>query len=439
MLSLQTIRSRSDEVRQACLARGSNAPLDRILALDSERRPLLGDVEQMRADRNQAGRRIGTAQDPEERQRLIAEQRAAAGQLDELEARLVELEGELSELLLEVPNLYHPSVPTGGEEAAVVVLAGDASGSEDHFDSPLPLDGWPLPPGDPALRPHWEIGESLGVIDFERGVKLSGANFYLLRGDGARLQRALISWMLDRHRERGYSEVYPPALVNEAMLVGTGSLPKFAETLFHTTDGRWLIPTAEVPVTNMYRDEILDDAALPIAHAAYSPCFRNEQFSAGRDVRGIKRGYQFDKVEMVRFERPEASWDALRALLEDALALVRALGLRYRVLRLASGDLTFSSAMTYDIEIWAPGAGEWLEVSSVSNFTDFQARRANLRFRNSEGSVEHLHTLNGSGLALPRLVATILEQYQLPDGRVEIPPVLQPYLLGQEALDPIGR
>ena len=223
------------------------------------------------------------------------------------------------------------------------------------------------------------------------------------------------------------------------MLVGTGSLPKFAETLFHTTDGRWLIPTAEVPVTNMYRDEILDDAALPIAHAAYSPCFRNEQFSAGRDVRGIKRGYQFDKVEMVRFERPEASWDALRALLEDALALVRALGLRYRVLSLASGDLTFSSAMTYDIEIWAPAPGSGLEVSSVSNFTDFQARRANLRFRNSEGSVEHLHTLNGSGLALPRLVATILEQYQLPDGRVEIPPVLQPYLLGQEALDPIGR
>jgi seryl-tRNA synthetase len=218
------------------------------------------------------------------------------------------------------------------------------------------------------------------------------------------------------------------------MLVGTGSLPKFAETLFQTTDGRWLIPTAEVPVTNMYRDEILEDADLPIHHTAYSPCFRNEQFSAGRDVRGIKRGYQFDKVEMVRFERPEASWEALDQLLEHALELVRALGLRYRVLRLATGDLTFSSAMTYDIETWAPGAQEWLEVSSVSNFVDFQARRANLRFRNAEGSVEHLHTLNGSGLALPRLMATILEQYQLEDGSVELPEVVRPYLGGQMSI-----
>jgi seryl-tRNA synthetase len=436
MLSLQTIRDRTDEVRQACTDRKSDAPIDRILELDSERRPLLGDVEGMRADRNVAGKAIGVARDDSERQELITAQRSVAGKLDELEARLGEIDTELNTLLLEVPNLFHESIVVGGEEDSVVVIAGDgATGEEERFDTPVPLAEWPTPEIDDSLDPHWDIGEALGIIDFERGVKLSGANFYLLRGDGARLQRGLINWMLDVHREQGYSEVYPPALVNEAMLVGTGSLPKFAETLFQTTDGRWLIPTAEVPVTNMYRDEILEDAELPIHHTAYSPCFRNEQFSAGRDVRGIKRGYQFDKVEMVRFERPDASWKALDELLEHALEMVRTLGLSYRVLRLATGDLTFSSAMTYDIEIWAPGAQEWLEVSSVSNFVDFQARRANLRFRNAEGNVEHLHTLNGSGLALPRLMATILEQYQLEDGSVQLPKAVRPYLGGQASIE----
>jgi seryl-tRNA synthetase len=436
MLSLQTIRERSDEIREACAKRESDAPIDRILELDSERRPLLGDVERMRADRNQAGKAIGAAKDDAERQELIATQRAVAGELDELEARLGEIDTELNALLLEVPNLFHESVPVGTEADSVVVMAGNgATGEEERFETPLPLAESPVPESDDELKPHWEIGEALGIIDFERGVKLSGANFYLLRSDGARLQRGLINWMLDVHREQGYSEVYPPVLVNEAMLVGTGSLPKFAETLFQTTDGRWLIPTAEVPVTNMYRDEILEDAELPIHHTAYSPCFRNEQFSAGRDVRGIKRGYQFDKVEMVRFERPEASWEALDELLEHALEMVRTLGLRYRVLRLATGDLTFSSAMTYDIEIWAPGAQEWLEVSSISNFVDFQARRANLRFRNAEGQVEYLHTLNGSGLALPRLMATILEQYQLEDGSVQVPAAIRGYLGGQTTIE----
>jgi seryl-tRNA synthetase len=264
---------------------------------------------------------------------------------------------------------------------------------------------------------------------------MSGANFYLLKGDGARLQRGLISWMLDLHREQGYTEVYPPALVNEAALIGTGQLPKFAETMFQTTDGRWLIPTSEVPVTNMYADEILEAGSLPIHHTAYSPCFRNEQFSAGSAVRGIKRGYQFDKVEMVRFEEPERSWEALEELLEHALQTVRTLGLRYRVLRLASEDLTFASAMTYDVDVWAPGAGEWLEVSSVSNFLDFQARRANLRYRTAEGKVEHLHTLNGSGLGMPRTVAAVLEQHQLEDGSIEVPLAVRPYLGGQTSIE----
>ena len=435
MLSLQTIRERADEVRTASVQRGSDAPVDRILELDGERSPLLTEVETMRADRRRAGKAIGAAGDEDERQRLIEEQRAVAGQLDELEARLAAIDAELSERLLEVPNLFHPDVPIGPESANDVVLHGDpATGFEEHLDEPVPIAEWPDPELEADLKPHWELGEALGIIDFERGVKLSGANFYLLTGDGARLQRALISWMLDLHRAQGYREVYPPVLVNEAALVGTGQLPKFAETMFQTTDGRWLIPTSEVPVTNMYRDEILEPGSLPIHHTAYSPCFRNEQFSAGSAVRGIKRGYQFDKVEMVRFEEPDRSWQALDELLEHALETVRTLGLRYRVHRLASEDLTFASAMTYDIDVWAPGAQEWLEVSSVSNFLDFQARRANLRYRTGEGAVQHLHTLNGSGLGMPRTVAAVLERHQLEDGSVELPAALRPYLGGQSSI-----
>jgi len=288
--------------------------------------------------------------------------------------------------------------------------------------------------------PHWHLGIELGVIDFERGAKVAGAPFYILRGDGARLQRALITWMLDVHRAQGYTEVYPPFLVREEMLVGTGQLPKFADTMFHAEDtDLWLVPTAEVPVTNMYRDEILDAAALPVRHAAYTPCFRHEQFSAGRDVRGIKRGYQFDKVEMVQFVAADQSWDALDRLVQDALDVIRPLGLRYRVLRLATEDLTFASAMTYDIEVWAPGSAEWLEVSSVSNFLDFQARRAAIRYRDAAGEVRYLHTLNGSALALPRTLIALLEQGWRPDGSVVLPEVLRPYLGGLERIAaPVG-
>ena len=437
MLSLQTIRERADEVRTTTAQRGTDAPVDRILALDAERSPLLTEVETMRADRNRAGKAIGAAKDPDERQRLIDEQRAVADKLDDLEARLAQIDTDLNQRLLEVPNLLHEDVPIGPEAANLVVLHGDpAAGTEERLETPIPIADWPDPEDEPGLKPHWELGEQLGIIDFERGVKLSGANFYLLTGDGARLQRALISWMLDLHREQGYGEVYPPALVNEAALVGTGQLPKFAETMFQTTDGRWLIPTSEVPITNMYRDEILESGSLPIHHTAYSPCFRREQFSAGSAVRGIKRGYQFDKVEMVRFEEPDRSWEALDELVEHALETVRTLGLRYRVHRLASEDLSFASAMTYDIEVWAPGAQEWLEVSSVSNFLDFQARRANLRYRTDDGSVRHLHTLNGSGLGMPRTVAALLEQHQLEDGSVELPTALRPYLGGQTSIEP---
>ena len=436
MLSIQTIRERTDEVRRSLADRHAEAPLEAILAVDERRRSVLADVERMRHDRNDAGKRIGAAQDAAERQQLIEAQRSVAAELDRYEAILRDADQELESMLLYMPNIPHADVPVGGEEDSVVVLEGDgAEGWERRLDTPVTVRDAEHPEMREDRAPHWHLGAELGVIDFERGTKVSGAPFYILRGNGARLQRALIAWMLDVHREQGYHEVYPPFLVRNEMLVGTGQLPKFADTMFHAegTD-LWLVPTAEVPVTNMYRDEILDADALPLRHVAYTPCFRHEQFSAGRDVRGIKRGFQFDKVEMVQFVPEEQSWNALDLLVQDALEVIRPLGLRYRVLRLATGDLTFASAMTYDIEVWAPGANEWLEVSSISNFLDFQARRANLRYRDAEGRVRHLHTLNGSGVALPRTLAAILETHQQPDGSVRLPEVIRPYLGGLASL-----
>ena len=437
MLSMQTIRERTAEVRQACADRFTDVPIDRILELDTSYRTLLGEVEALRAERNRASKEIGGARDPGERAQLIEAQRAAGDRIGATEEQMRVAEASLQELLLQVPNLFHSDVPLGGERDSVIVLEGDGSTGEEHrVLVPWPIgDEPPVVPSD-GRRPHWEIGEALGLIDFERGAKVSGSRFYILRGDAARLQRALITWMLDLHREQGYDEVYVPFVVKEEMLVGTGQLPKFADTMYHDAeDDVWLVPTAEVPVTNMYRDEIVPATALPIRHVAYTPCFRRERMSAGRDVRGIKRGHQFDKVEMVRFATEEESWAALDQLLQDALDVVRRLGFRYRVLRLASGDITFASAMTYDIEVWAPGSGEWLEVSSVSNFLDFQARRANLRYRDADGQVRHLHTLNGSGLALPRTLATLLEQYDTGDA-ITVPEVLRPYLGGDASIGP---
>ena len=436
MLSIQTIRERTNDVRRSLADRRTEAPLEAILDADERRRAVLADVERMRHDRNDAGRRIGAARDAAERQRLIDAQRAVATDLDRLEGLLREADRELDFMLLYMPNIPHSDVPVGGEEDSVVILEGDgATGWEHRLDTPLPIGLAEPPEAQPDRMPHWHLGVELGVIDFERGTKISGAPFYILRGDGARLQRALITWMLDVHRVQGYTEIYPPFMVREEMLIGTGQLPKFADTMFHAEDtDLWLVPTAEVPVTNMYRDEILDGATLPVRHAAYTPCFRHEQFSAGRDVRGIKRGYQFDKVEMVQFVPEADSWAALEQIVRDALDVIRPLGLRYRVLRLATGDLTFASAMTYDIEVWAPGTNEWLEVSSVSNFLDFQARRANLRYRDTAGHVRHLHTLNGSGVALPRTLAAILETHQQPDGSVVLPEAIRPYLSGLAVL-----
>jgi seryl-tRNA synthetase len=285
-------------------------------------------------------------------------------------------------------------------------------------------------------KPHWELGEALGIIDFERGVKLAGSRFYVLKGAGARLQRALITWMIDMHNARGYTEVYPPAMLKEENLWAGGWLPKFGDNMYHDAEEDfWLLPTAEVALTNMHRDEILEPESLPINYVAYTPCFRREKMSAGRDVRGMKRGHQFDKVELYRFVEPEKSAEGLQTLLEDALEIPKALGFAHRVVELCTGDLGFSSAKTYDIEIWAAGSGEWLEVSSCSNCTDFQARRANIRFRREKGArPEHPHTLNGSALALPRTMIAVIENYQQADGSIVVPEVLRPYMGGMERI-----
>ena len=428
MIDIRLIRDEPDTVRAALVALNAEAPIDEIAALDARRRALLGEVEALKAERNEGSKLVKGARDPDERRSLVATLRELGDRIDALDAQVRDVDGELHALMLQVPNLPAEGVPVGPDETGNVVLS--EHGPESTFGF--------------APTPHWELGEALGIIDFARGVKVAGTRNYVLRGDGARLQRALIAWMLDLHtRQHGYQEVLPPHLVPAEMLVGTGNLPKFAATLYRDAEeDKWLIPTAEVPVTNLYRDEILDEAQLPIRHVAYTPCYRREQISGGKDVRGIKRGYQFDKVEMVSFVHPATSDDEHRRLVDDAAAVLDGLGLRYRRLQICTGDLSFTAANKIDLEVWAPGSGEWLEVSSCSTFRDFQARRANLRFRPEGGArPQFLHTLNGSGLALPRTMIAVLETYQREDGTVEVPAVLRPYLGGQETIGvqpPVG-
>lgn len=417
MLDIRIIRESPEAVKAALATVGvAAAEVDEVLRRDERRRALIGEVEGLRNERATASKRIGSMA-PAEREPLVVAMRTLGDRIAALEADLAAAEVAFEEAMLQLPNLPHPAVPPGADESANVVVREVGAVPQFAFDP----------------RPHWEIGEALGIIDFERGVKVSGSRFYVLRGAGARLQRALIQWMLDLHvAEHGYSEVYPPAMVRRECLVGTGNLPKFGDNLYRDAeDDFWFVPTAEVPVTNLYRDEIFEPDSLPVYHVAYSPCFRREKMSAGRDVRGIKRGHQFDKVEMVKFVRPETSDDELLRLLDDAEDVCRRLGLRHRVVQMCTGDLSFVAAMKYDVEVWAPGCDEWLEVSSCSNFRDFQARRARIRYRSeARARPEFVHTLNGSGLALPRVVIAVLETYQEADGSVRVPEVLQPYLGG---------
>ena len=429
MLSLQFIRENPDVVREAVARRHMTAPIDDILQLDGQRRRVLLEVEGLKAERNQAGKRIGATRDAGERQRLIDEMRGVSERIDALEKDLRQTEERLHALLLEVPNIPRPDVPLGEGEEDNVVLRQWGEPQDYAQAGGRPAAFTPLP--------HWDLGERLGIIDFERGVKLSGSRFYVLKGAGARLQRALIAYMLDLHTgQHGYTEVYPPFVVKEECMWSAGQLPKFADNLYHDVeDDLWLVPTAEVPVTNLHRDEILEPGLLPLRYAAYTACFRREKMSAGRDVRGIKRGHQFDKVELYKFCQPESSEEELQALVNHAEEVCRALGIAHRVVQLCTGDLGFTSLMSFDIEMWAPGCGEWLEVSSCSNCGDFQARRANIRFRREKGArPEFPHTLNGSALALPRTLIAILENYQQADGSVVVPEVLRGYVGGVDVI-----
>lgn len=416
MLSVQTLRDQPDLVRRSGALRHTPQPVDQWLAIDGEYRIVLREVEDARARQRTVSKAIGAIKDPDERSQRIAEAGVMSDEVKALEARERQLGERRDRLTLEFANLPDPSVPEGADDSDNVVLS-------QHGEA-RPLDFTALP--------HWELGERLGIIDFERGVKMSGSRFYVLKGAGARLQRALIAFMLAEHIDQGYTELYTPFVVKESVLVGAGQLPKFADNLYHDVeDDLWLVPTAEVPVTAMHAGEILDGAALPVSYVAYTPCFRREKMSAGRDVRGIKRGHQFDKVEMYKLCPPEASDAQLDQLTDDAAAICRALGLTYRIVALCGGDLGVAAARTYDLELWAPGSGEWLEVSSCSNVRDFQARRANIRFRRTPGDrPEFVHTLNGSGLALPRTMIAVLENYQQPDGSVVVPEVLRPYMGG---------
>ncbi len=428
MIDIQVIRDEPERVREAARKKNIDAPIDQILELDQRRRDLITEVDRLKAERNAGSKLVGKTKDTEERNRRIAEMRALGDRIEALDNEVRAVETAQHDLLIGLPNIPDDDVPVGPDETANVVR--EEHGTKREFDF--------------EPQPHWDLAERLGIIDFERGVKIAGTRGYVLRGDGAKLQRALTRWMLDIHtNEHGYTEVTPPYMVLSEMLVGTGNLPKFADALFKVQDeDRWLIPTAEVPVTNLYRDEILDESILPIYHTAHTPCFRNEQISAGRDVRGIKRVYQFDKVEMVKFVKPEKSDEELRRLIIEATDIIARLEIPYRLLDLSTGDMTFASAHTFDIECWAPGSQEWLEISSCSKFNDFQARRMNIRYRPEEGKrPQFVHTLNGSGLALPRTIIAIMENYQTPEGDIVVPEVIRPYMDGQELITvqpPIG-
>jgi seryl-tRNA synthetase len=417
MLDIKLIRDNPELVRQAMEKRGyspdSIGALDRILEIDSRYRSLLRQTEELRAKHNEASKQLST--NKEKPPQLIAQMRQLGEQISSLQQQTKEAKAKLDSLLLELPNIPHPSVPLGkGADDNVVVRT---------WGKPREFPFKPLP--------HWELGEKLGIIDFQQGVKLSGTRFYVLKGLGAHLQRALISFMLNIHvNEHGYKEIYPPFMVKRECMVGSGNLPKFGDNLYHDEeDDFWFIPTAEVPLTNLHRDEILNADILPLHYVAYTPCFRREKMSAGKDIRGIKRGHQFDKVELYKVTNPESSDEELEKLVADAEDICQRLGIPHRVVQLCTGEIGFASCKTYDIEMWAPGCAEWLEVSSCSNCSDFQARRANIRYRPEQGAKsEFVHTLNGSGLALPRVLIAVLENYQQADGTVLIPEVLEPYL-----------
>lgn len=451
MIDINLIREKPEWVKAQIARLGDQAPIDAILAADARRREIIQEVEELRRQRNESSKQIGAwlgtlkklegelkqatadSRPGEPLQVQIAslqfnadeakdETRRLGERITALEEELRRVESEVDEHMLWVPNLPHESVPDG---------------PDDSHNIAYPPQGAPLPAFDFEPRAHWDLGPALGIIDFDRGVKLSGSRFYVLRGAGARLQRAIIQFMLDYHvNVHGYTEIYPPFMVRSAMFVGAGQLPKFADNIYRDAeeDFMWL-GTAEIALTNIHRDEILDEADLPLNYVAYTPCFRREKMSAGRDVRGIKRGHQFDKVEMYKFTTAETSYEHLEQLVQHAADICEALELPYRRIEMVTGDLGFAAAKKFDLEVWAAGCQEWLEVSSASNCEAFQARRANVRYRPADGGRPRFaHTLNASGLALPRVMIAVLENNQQADGSIRIPPVLRPYMGGMEIL-----
>lgn len=416
MLDRKLIRENPELVRASAKRKGIEAPVDEFQAVDQEWRSTLVALEEKKASSNKISKSIGQLMGQgkkEEAEAAKSQTQQLKAEIKELEPKVKELEDQLQAIELKFPNLPHDSVPDGLTE-------------EENVE----IKQWGNKPDATNTKPHWEIAEDLGLIDFERATKVSGSGFAVYTGQGAKLQRALINFMIDHQTtQNGYQEVYPPALVTSESLTGTGNLPKFAEDLYNTTDDLWLIPTAEVPVTNLYRDEILDIDQLPTKLAAYTPCFRREAGAAGRDTRGILRMHQFDKIEMVKYVLPENSYDELESLLQNAESVLQALGLHYRVLLLCAGDMGDKGCKCYDVEVFAPGVNTYLEVSSCTNFEAYQSRRTNIRFRREKGaSPEFLHILNGSGLAVPRLMVALLETYRQPDGSISIPTPLQPYL-----------
>ncbi len=421
MLDINLIRETPDVIREALRMRNMDAGIvDEVQTLDTRRRALLVKAEALKNERNTVSKEIGKSKDPAERQTKIEAMRGVGDRIAALDDQVREVEENLNKLVAHIPNLPDPSTPLGKDEHENVVVR--------VMGEPKTFDFAPLP--------HWDLGPRLGIIDFDEGVKITGSRFYVLNGAGARLERALISWMLDLHSRQGYLEKYTPFMVKADTLYASGQLPKFIDNLYHDVEeDYWMVPTAEVPLTGIHINDVFEEAVLPVRYTAYTPCFRREKMSAGRDVRGIKRGHQFDKVEMYIYCKPEESEHELEKMLADAEQTCRDLGLTYRIVRLCTGDLGFNARVTFDVEVWAPGCGEWLEVSSVSSVGDFQARRANIKYRPAEGGKTRLvHTLNGSGLGLPRTLIAVLENNQQADGSIVVPEVLRPWMGGIQVI-----
>ena len=421
MIDINIVREKPEIIKKSLENRQMDpSVVDQLARLDKKWRAILTETEVLKAERNKVSKEISKTKDKSDKDRKIAKMRVVGEKIATLDVKVKEMEKSLNNLIATIPNILDESVPLGKDEAENKIVR--QVGKKPTYDfKPLP---------------HWELGPNLNIIDFEQGVKITGSRFYVLSGAGAQLQRALIAWMLDLHRRQGYLEKYTPFMVKGQTLFASGQLPKFADNLYrdHEED-LWMVPTAEVPLTGIHMNDFLDYEKLPHRYSAYTPCFRREKMSAGRDVRGIKRGHQFDKVEMYIYSKPEESMQEFEKMLGDVEQTCKELGLAYRIVQLCTGDMGFNSAISYDVEVWAPGCGEWLEVSSISNVTDFQARRANIKYKDENGHKDYVHTLNGSGLGMPRTLISVMETYQLSDGSIHVPDVLKPWMGGLEIIE----